>query len=55
MVVVLDFLRFLTYGSWAPLKIFSEHIEDLGMVLDIDYNGKQRFQTKFLNNVVFEF
>ena len=34
---------------------FLEHIEDLGRGLDIDYNGKQRFQKYFQANVGFDF
>ena len=46
---------FLTYGSWAPLIIFLEHIGVLGRVFAIDYNGEQRFQQYFQKNVGFDF
>ena len=45
----------MTFGSWAPLIIFLEHIGVLGRVFAIHYNGKQRFQKYFQNNVVFNF
>ena len=42
----------MTYGSWAPLIIFLENIENLGRGLEIDYNGEQRFQKYFQNKEV---